>query len=120
MSDSNGEDLMFHMADVACVRAWEDEGWGPFHKRLLTMCVAREHNGWKKANGMTKIQKLVKHLKKTGSISHREAMDDYQMSGGALTKYISQLRNEYHMNIVSLRRTHPITGQVYTRYTLNG
>lgn len=69
---------------------------------------------------MTKIQKLVKHLNKTGSISHREAMDDYQMSGGALTKYISRMRHEHKMNIVSVRRNHPITGQVYTRYSLNG
>lgn len=113
------EDLLFHMSDVACVRSWEDEGWGPYHKRLLTMCVKLENNGWKKANGMTKIQKLVTHLKKTGSISHREAMDDYQMSGGALTKYISILRNEHDMPIASKAKRHPITGQIYTRYVLN-
>lgn len=113
------EDLLFNMADTACVRAWEDEGWGPYHKRLLTMCVKLENNGWKKRNGMTKIQKLVTHLKKTGSISHREAMDDYQMSGGALTKYISTLRQSGY-KITSLKKTHPITGQEYTRYVMNG
>lgn len=113
------EDLLFNMADTACVRAWEDEGWGPYHKRLLTMCVKLENNGWKKRNGMTKIQKLVTHLKKTGSISHREAMDDYQMSGGALTKYISTLRMSGY-KIVSMKKKHPITGQEYTRYVLNG
>jgi hypothetical protein len=119
MSNSNSEDLLFHMSDVACVRAWEEEGWGPFHIRLLTMCIDREHTGWKKRTGMTKIDKLVKHLKKTGSISHREAMDDYQMSGGALTKYISNLRKDGY-KITSLKKTHPITGQEYTRYVLNG
>lgn len=117
---SHSEDLLFHMADVACVRAWEDEGWGPYHKRLLTMCVALENNGWKKANGMTKIMKIQKHLKKVGSISHREAMIDYQMSGGALTKYISQLRNDHGLKILSKRQKHPITGDIYTRYVLNG
>ena len=119
MSSSNTEDLLFHMADVACVRAWEEEGWGPYHKRLLTMCISLENNGWKKRNGMTKIQKLVTHLKKTGSISHREAMDDYQMSGGSLTKYISILRIEHNMKIVSVKKRHPISGQEYTRYVLN-
>lgn len=68
---------------------------------------------------MTKINKLVTHLKKTGSISHREAMDDYQMSGGALTKYISILRHDHNMPIVSKRKRHPITGQEYTRYMLD-
>lgn len=119
MPHSNAEDLLFHMADVACVRAWEDEGWGPFHKRLLTMCTSLENNGWKKRTGMTKIQKVYAHLKKVGSISHREAMDDYQMSGGALTKYISMLRQSGY-KIASKKKTHPITGQEYTRYVLNG
>lgn len=91
-------------------------GWREIHAHLSNLRKTRTQ----KANGMTKIEKLVKHIKKTGSISHREAMDDYQMSGGALTKYISRMRHEHKMNIVSLRRHHPITGQVYTRYTLNG
>ena len=119
MHPSNGEDLLFHMSEKACVRAWEEEGWGPYHIKLLTMCVSTENSGWKKANGMTKIQKLVKHLKKTGSISHLEAMNDYQMSGGALSKYISLLRIEHRMDIMSLRKKHPITGNAYTRYMLN-
>lgn len=119
MPHSSGEDLLFHMADVACIRAHDDNGWREIHAHLLKLCESLEHNGWKKANGMTKIQKIVNHLKTTGSISHREAMDDYQMSGGALTKYISRLRHENKMKIVSQQKKHPITGQVYTRYVLN-
>lgn len=120
MSHSNGEDLLFHMADVACLRADDNSGWREIHAHLITLCKKLENNGWKKANGMTKIQKIVHHLKKTGSISHREAMDDYQMSGGALTKYISILRHEHKMNIIPQRKKHPITGQSYMRYVFNG
>jgi hypothetical protein len=104
------------MADTACVRAWEDEGWGPYHKRLLTMCVSLESKGWKKVKGMTKLDIVLNHLSTTGSISIREAMDDYGMSGGALTKYISILRRDYDLNIITQWKSHPVTGARYARY----
>lgn len=112
------EDLLHDMADKACVRAWKDEGWGPIHKRLLTMCVSLESSGWKGKNGMAKIQIVMRHLKTTGTISIREAMDDYQISGGHLTKLISQLRHDYEWNIGREFKKHPITGDRYARYTL--
>lgn len=113
------EDLLFHMADVACLRAWKEEGWGPYHKRLLTMCTSLENSGFKKANGMTKLDKIMKHLRIVGTISIREAMDDYNISGGSLTKYISILRHDYEWPISREFKKHPITGDRYARYTLN-
>lgn len=109
------DDLLFDMADKACVRAWEDEGWGPFHKRLLTMCIKIENSGWKRKTGMSQNQKILNHLKKAGSITVREAMADYSIQ--SLTKRISELRDLGH-NIQSVRRTHPTTKQSYVRYVL--
>jgi hypothetical protein len=82
------------------------------------MCVAKENSGFKKVNGMTKLDKIMKHLRTVGNISIREAMDDYNISGGALTKYISVLRNDYEWPIAREFRKHPITGDRYARYTL--
>jgi len=112
MSHSS-EDLLFHMADTACVRAWEEEGWGPFHIRLLTMCTKLESSGWKRKTGMTQTQKLIAHFKKAGSITVREALVEYSIN--SLTKQISLLRQEGH-NIISKVKFHPVTGQKYVRY----
>lgn len=111
--NSNAEDLVFHMADVACVRAWDDEGWGPLHKRLLTTCLRLEMNGWKKRNGMTQNQKIIAHLKKAGSITVREALVDYSIQ--SLTKRIAELREDGY-KIISKTKHHPVTGQKYVRY----
>lgn len=111
----SSDDLLFHMADTACVRAWEDEGWGPFHKRLLTMCVKLENNGWKKVNGMTQNQKLLAHFKKAKSITVREALIEYSIQ--SLTKRIQELREEGY-NIVSKVKYHPVTKQKYVRYVM--
>lgn len=109
------EDLLHHMADVACVRAWDDEGWGPFHRRLLTMSLKTENNGFKKRSGMTQHDKILNHIRKNGSITQREAMIDYSIQ--SFTKRISELRDMgYH--IVGERKKHPVTNQEYTRYRM--
>lgn len=64
---------------------------------------------------MTNIDTIVNHLNKLGSISIREAMDDYSMSGGSLTKYVSILKREGY-DIVKLWKIHPLTGKRYARY----
>lgn len=109
------EDLLFHMAETACVRAWKDEGWGPYHKRLLTTAIKIENSGWKRKTGMSQNQKILNHLNKAGSITVREAMADYSIQ--SLTKRISELREQGH-NIKSTRRVHPTTKQTYVRYVL--
>lgn len=109
------EDLLHHMADVACVRAWDDEGWGPYHRKLLTMSLKTEQFGFKKRTGMTQNDKILNHIKRSGSITQREAMLDYSIQ--SFTKRISELR-ESGYDIVGLVKRHPTTGQSYTRYSL--
>ena len=48
-------------------------------------------------------------------LSIREAMDDYSMSGGSLTKCISILKREGN-DIVKVWKIHPLTGKRYARY----
>lgn len=117
----SGTDLLFHMADVACVRAEMDEGWKAIHQHLLKLCQAEENPGWKrKVNFMnTKHGIILNHLKKVGTISIREGMDDYNLSGGHLTKIISDLRKNYGWNITMKWQRHPITKQRYARYYMD-
>lgn len=58
---------------------------------------------------------IANHLRTIGTISLREASNDYGMSGGHLTKVISVLRKN-GMPITGLWRYHPITGRRYMRY----
>jgi len=110
------EDLLHHMADAACVRAWDDEGWGPFHRRLLEMSVALEGYGWKNRRGqLTQHAKILKHMQENGSITQREAMIDYSIQ--SFTKRISELRDMGY-DIAGIRKKHPVTKQEYTRYYL--
>lgn len=62
---------------------------------------------------MTQHQLILKHLRKAGSITVREAMVEYSIS--SLTKRINELR-ELGYDIVSVTKHHPVTGQRYVRY----
>lgn len=64
---------------------------------------------------MTQNEILFQHLKRTGSISQREALVDYSIQ--SLTKRISELRN-MGMAIATQHKKHPVTGQRYARYIL--
>ena len=114
-------DLLFDLADKACVRAWEDEGWGPVHKKLLTTCLKVENSGWtnrrKERAKMTQTQAVLNHLKKHGNISPREALLDYNVS--RLAARIHELKVDYSMKITTVRKRNPVTGLVYARYELH-
>jgi biotin operon repressor len=58
---------------------------------------------------------LLKHLRKTRSISQREALIDHGIQ--SLTKRISELRSLGY-NIKTVHKKHPITGQRYARYVM--
>lgn len=64
---------------------------------------------------MSQNQLILDHMKRTGSITMREALIDYSVQ--SLTKRIQELRQAGY-NIKSVQKTHPTTGQRYTRYTL--
>lgn len=65
---------------------------------------------------MSQCEAIINHMKRTGSITMREALIDHGVQ--CLTKRIQELR-EAGWAIVSERKNHPITGQRYTRYRLS-
>lgn len=58
---------------------------------------------------------ILSHLKKTGSITQREALIDYSVQ--CLTKRIQELRDS-GFQIETVQKKHPTTGQRYARYVL--
>ena len=93
------------------------KGWYTQHKQLLAICHSKEHSGFKKVNGMRNIDKVLKHLNVNGNITHRDAISDYNMTGGSLTKYISLLREHGYL-IHTQTKKHKTTGVMYTSYEL--
>ena len=63
----------------------------------------------------TQHTKIIKHLRTTKGLTVREAMIEYSIS--SLTKRVHELRGMGY-EIESVRKTHPVTGQRYTRYFL--
>lgn len=67
---------------------------------------------------MTNAELILGHIRATGSISIREAMDEYSMSGGSVTGTITKLRDGGY-KIKTEMRKNPISGRRYARYTLD-
>lgn len=64
---------------------------------------------------MTQNEQLLKHMKRIGGISQREAMLEYNVQ--SLTRRIADLRKA-GFKIKTVFKHNPITGQRYARYTL--
>lgn len=64
---------------------------------------------------ITQNSLILDHMRRTGSITQREALLDYSVQ--SLTKRISELRARGY-KIKSEKRFHPTTGQRYVRYVL--
>ena len=62
---------------------------------------------------MTQTTQILEHMKRTGSITMREALLDYSIQ--SLTKRISELRQAGY-KIETEHKHHPTTGQRYARY----
>lgn len=58
---------------------------------------------------------ILQHLRATKGLTVREALIEYSIS--SLTKRVHELRGLGY-DIESVRKTHPVTGQRYTRYFL--
>ena len=63
----------------------------------------------------TQLETIIDHMKRTGSITMREALMDYSVQ--SLTKRISELRKMGY-KIKTEHKLHPTTGQRYARYKL--
>ena len=61
------------------------------------------------------LNTIIKHLETVGSISTLEAIIQYNIM--ALPRRIKDLKEKVY-NFNSIRKSHPVTGQRYTRYVL--
>ncbi len=109
-------ELLEYLADSSTIRFAKDKRWGKAQGQFLKLCQSLEEPINHNRKTMTQIQKLINHLKTAGSISQREAIMDYSIQ--SLTKRISELRNDYNMNIKTVWYQHPVTCQKYARYYL--
>lgn len=66
---------------------------------------------------MTQHQAILNHMLRNGGITMREALIDYSIQ--SLTKRISELKRQGY-KILAVRKEHPVTGQKYSRYVLQG
>ena len=108
-------DALVEEAESMAVRAVYDPSLIETYKALRDKVRSFEHAGWQRRNGtLTQEATVLNHIEKAGSITVREAMVEYSIQ--SLTKRISNL--EMGHNILSHRKTHPITKQKYVRYTL--
>lgn len=115
MSTDDHDDI-FDTAERLCVSAVEDPALLPEYLEAHRRANSLEHSGWKRTQGMTQNQIILKHLRKAGSITVREAIVEYSIQ--SLTKRINELRvagNEIFSDV----RHHPITNQRYVRYSLS-
>jgi len=113
--NTDDPDGVFDLAERLCVLAVGDPELLPEYLEAQRKAKSLEHSGWKRKTGMTQNQIIMKHLKKAGSITVREAIVEYSIQ--SLTKRVQELR-ESNNPIMSHVKYHPITGQKYVRYTL--
>jgi len=113
---STDPDAIFEKAETLCLLATSDPVFLKEYLDAHKAAQSLEHSGWKRKTGMTQNSIIIKHLRKAGSITVREAIIEYSIQ--SLTKRIQELR-EAGYAIVSHAKTHPVTGQKYTRYTLD-
>lgn len=108
-------DLIFIRAELLCLVATILPTFIDEYQKAHRAAQSLEQSGWKRSTGMTQNQIILKHLRKAGSITVREAIVEYSIQ--SLTKRIQELREAGH-HIVSHVRYHPMTGQKYVRYRL--
>lgn len=66
---------------------------------------------------MTQAEKLLAHIQKTGSITQREAMIDYGVQ--SFHRRLTDIKDAGY-ELVAVKKHHPTTGQVYSRYYIRG
>jgi len=109
-------DEIFERAESLCLLAVKDPDlWLEPYRAAQAAAQSLEHSGWKRTTGMTQNERILKHLRKAGSLTVREAIVDLHVS--SLTKRVQELREAGH-NIISTPKHHPVTGQKYVRYHL--
>jgi hypothetical protein len=111
-------DAIFHRAEQLTLDATEEPFLIPEYKTAMTKAKALEGApGWKGKTKMTQVEKILNHIRKNGSITQREAYLDYGIQ--SFHRRLSDIR-EMGITLLPVQKTHPTTGQGYTRYYIAG
>lgn len=113
--DAIEDDAIFEAAEALALAAVETPSLVEQYLMFTREALVRERAAWKRKPDMTQLDRILTHMEKAGSITQREALLDYSIQ--SLTRRIADLR-ELGYDVISERRTHPTTGQSYTRYFL--
>lgn len=62
---------------------------------------------------MTQVEKILKHIRKNGHITQRDAYIDYGIQ--SFHRRLTDIK-EMGIQLIGIPRKHPTTGQEYTRY----
>ncbi len=108
-------DMIFEAAERFYILSHKHLWAVPFAEHYTRVAALLESTGWKKGNKMTQTDLILKHMRKAGSITQREAYLDYSIQ--SFHRRLSDLR-ELGYNIHGVKKRHPTTGQEYTRYYL--
>jgi len=68
---------------------------------------------------MILTDKILQFIKNNGSISNREAFLDLDITSASFSRRVCDLE-EVGFNIKRQRKTNPVTGKRYTRYSVDG
>lgn len=104
----------FEVAENLAILATNDPELIPQYLKATKAAMALEGSpGWKGKTKMTQVEKILHHIKKAGSITQREAYLDYSIQ--SFHRRIADIR-ELGIELVTETKTHPTTGQEYSRY----
>lgn len=85
------------------------------HKPIIKEPKPQRPQGYVNLSPLCKT--IYQHMKKAGSISAREAMNDHGITSGSLVRRICDIE-EAGFKIKRDKRKHPLTNRDYTRYSL--
>lgn len=113
-TDHQNTDPVFERAEGLALEATADPILIPDYIEATKAAQALEGApGWKGRTRMTQVEKIINHLKKTGSITQREAYLDYGIQ--SFHRRMTEVKEAGHVVYGKLMK-HPTTGQEYTRY----
>lgn len=118
-------DAVFVRAESLTLAATADETLIPQYETAMKQ--ARDLEGHRKhlrsyrmtqtPSQMTQVELILHHINEAGSITQREAYLDYGIQ--SFHRRLSDIR-QMGITLLGVQKTHPITGQEYTRYYMSG
>ena len=107
-------DIIYKLAERLALEAMQDANLIPAYNHVTKTAMKLEGSqGWKGRKTMTQVEKIIKHILITGSITQREAILEYGTQ--SFHRRIADVR-EAGFPLINKQKTNPVTQAPYTRY----